>query len=124
MAKRKYTAAEKAAFKRGMAVQYNKEHPKFGYAVANKITNYNADGSVYGKPYYSSLRFFKTEAEAKEAVASSNKLNKLVNDRVLKAVKAKKVNVYNSDDSRTEWTVYKKIKPTRDTSRRGFEFLE
>lgn len=32
--------------------------------------------------------------------------------------------VYNSDDSRTEWTVYKKIKPTRDTSRHGFEFLE
>lgn len=114
MAKRKYSAAEKAAFKRGMAAQYNKEHPKFRYVVADKHTTYNADGSVFGTPYYGKVTFFKTKAEAERNVLERNAAKRLSNSRVLKAVKARKVNVYDSADCCTSFAEYKRIKPTRD----------
>lgn len=34
--KPKYTAAEKKAFRAGMAKQYNNEHPKFGFCGGGK----------------------------------------------------------------------------------------
>ena len=124
MAKRKYSAAEKAAFKHGMAAQYNKEHPKFRYAVADKHTDYNADGSVFGTPYYGKVTFFKTKAEAERSVSARNAANRLANARVLKAVKARKVNVYDSADSSTSFAEYKRIKPTRDIGFHSYKDLK
>ncbi len=112
--KPKYTAAEKKAFRAGMAKQYNNEHPKFGFAAAEKHTIYNEDGSMYGKPYHGKVFFFKTEKEAKDYVKNVNQENKFANERVLKSVKAKKVNIRNGDDCSTSVAEYKKIKPMRD----------
>ena len=112
--KSKYTAAEKKAFRAGMARQYNNEHPKFGFAAASKHTTYNEDGSIFGSPYHGKVMFFKTEKEAKDYVTNVNQRNKSENDRVLKNVKAKKVNIYDSRDCSTSVAEYKKIKPMRD----------
>lgn len=112
--KSKYTAAEKKAFRAGMAKQYNNEHPKFRFAAASKHTTYNEDGSIFGSPYHGKVMFFKTEKEAKDYVTNVNQRNKSENDRVLKNVKAKKVNIYDSRDCSTSVAEYKKIKPMRD----------
>ena len=112
--KPKYTAAEKKAFRAGMAKQYNTEHPKFYFAAAEKHTTYNEDGSVYGSPFYGKVFLFKAEKEAKDYVKNVNKENKLANERVLKNVKAKKVNIYNGESCSTSVAEYKKIKPMRD----------
>lgn len=114
MAKKQYSAAEKVAFKRGMAAQYNKEHPKFSYAVADKITSYAEDGSIFTKPYYGKPAFFKTKKEAEKAVEERNKSNHFQNQRVLNAVKKKKVNIYDSSDNTTTVAELKHITPTRD----------
>lgn len=105
-----YSLAEKKAFKAGMAKQYNIEHPMFKFAVAEKHTTYNEDGSVYGKPYHGKVFFFKTEKEAKNYTTSVNQKNKLCNERVLKAVKDGKV----GNDCTTSVAEYKRIKPMRD----------
>ena len=107
-----YSPAEKRAFKAGMAKQYNIEHPMFKFAAAEKHTIFNEDGSVYGKPYYGKVSFFKTEKEAKNYVKSVNQdqQNKLSNERVLKAVKSGKV----GDNCTTSIAEYKRIKPMRD----------
>ncbi len=122
-AKKQYSAAEKRSFKRGMAVQYNKEHPKFNYAVAEKHTSYNEDGSVFGTPYHGKVMLFKTKKEAENVVASINKNNKFRNDRVLAAVKKKKVNVHDSYDSCTSVAELKHIAPTRDVGYLSFKDL-
>lgn len=124
MAKKKYSAAEKVAFKHGMAAQYNKEHPKYHYAVANRYTKFNEDGSVFGKPYHGAVTFFKTKAEAEKAVAERNKIHERENAHVLAAVKKKKVNVYNSADSSISWSEYKHIEPTRDIGYQNFGELK
>lgn len=120
MAKKKFSDAEKRSFKAGMAVQYNKEHPKFRYAVADKHTTYNEDGSVFGTPYHGKVTFFKTKKEAEQAVADRNKNNQLANKHVLEAVKKKKVNVYDSYDCSTSWAEMKHIEPTRDLGYQSF----
>lgn len=124
MAKKKFSEAEKQAFKAGMAAQFNKEHPKFRYAVADKHTTYNEDGSVFGTPFYGKVNFFKTKKEAERAVSESNKHNRLVNKHVLEAVKKKKVNVYDSYDSSTSWAEMKHIEPTRDMGYQSFSDLK
>ena len=110
----RYSAAERKAFRAGMAKQYDNEHPKFGFAAALKHTVYNEDGSVFGSPSHGKVNFFKTEKEAKDYVTSVNKRNKFANERVLKNVRAKKVNVYDSKDCSTSVAEYKRLKPMRD----------
>lgn len=124
MAKKIYSPAEKAAFKHGMAAQYNKEHPKYRYAVADKHTTYNEDGSVYGTPYHGRVTFFKTKKEAQQAVSERNRTNRIANKRVLEAVKKKKVNIYDSYDCSTSIAEMKHIVPTRDTGYQNFKDLK
>lgn len=124
MAFKKYSDTEKLAFKQGMAAQYNKEHPKFRYAVADKHTSYNEDGSVLGTPYHGKITFFKTKKEAKQAVSDRNKVNRLANKHVLEAVQRKKVNVFDSYDCSTTWAELKHIEPTRDLGYQSFSDLK
>lgn len=110
-----YSAAEKKAFRAGMAKQYNTEHPKFSFAAATKETIYWEDGSKYLQPRYGLVSFFKTEAEAKEYVKRTNAENKIRNERVKKAVKAKKVD-FAGGDCVVDVAEYKRIVPTRVNS--------
>ncbi len=122
--KKLFSKEEKKAFKAGMAYQYNKEHPKFGYAASVKRTYFNEDGSVMTKPSYGKVCLFKTEKEARNYVKKHNELKKRNNDFVLKAVKNKKVNVYDSRESSIEYATFKKIKPTRDIGYLDYEDLK
>lgn len=109
------TKAEKKAFRAGMAKQYNKEHPKYFYAAATKYTTYNEDGTVLGRPHYGPVQYYKTEDEAKKHVENGNKFQKILNERVLKSVKAKKVDVFDSQKCTIKVAEYKRIKPRRNT---------
>ena len=112
--KKLFSKEEKKAFRSGMAYQYNKEHPKFRYAVAEKTTYFNADGTVAGKPSYGKVYLYKTQKEAVDSVKKKNSDNRYRNLSVLNSVKNKKVNVYDSYSSSITYASYKKIKPTRD----------
>ena len=107
----------------GLKAQYNKEHPKFNYAVAEKHTSYNEDGSVMTN-YYGKVSFFKTKKEAERFVADVNKSNSVFNKRVLEAVKKKKVNVFDSYECSTSFAELKHIEPTRDMGSQSFSKLK
>ena len=113
--KSKYTAAEKKAFRAGMAKQYNNEHPKFGFAAASKHTTYNEDGSIFGSPYHGKVMFFKTEKEAKDYVAAN--LQNLEHKEILEALLFS-VQLIKSEKGLegTQWT-----KPTCDFIKKEFE---
>lgn len=94
------TKAEQKAYAIGRRHQYNKEHPKLKWGVETTTYNFNEDGSHYVKPWvrvhdyhkYSS----KKQAEAVLKRAIEDEENSKM--RVLKAVKNKKVNIYDSAD--------------------------
>ena len=115
MAKKRLSAAERKAFKSGMAAQYNKEHPQYHYAVATKFTKYHSDGSksydYYGKP-----KLFVTKSSAQKFLSAENSHMKNQNARVLKSVKAKNVDV-NSGRNLVCVSKMKKIKPTRNPNK-------
>lgn len=113
MAKRTYTSAEKQAFRAGMRSQYNKDHPVFNYAGTVEYTTYDERGRKDGSPRYGRIVYFKTEDEAKQFAAKHKSQTALSNEIVMEAVKAKKVDVYNSSHCTTERAVYKRISPTR-----------
>lgn len=107
------TKAEKKAFRAGMAKQYNKEHPKFYYALSTKKTVYNADGSLAGKPFYSNVSYYRRKKDAKAQADYSNACAKSDNDFVMKGVRAKNLDVNTS--CFTEVTEYKRMKkPTHN----------
>lgn len=109
------TKAEKKAFRAGMAKQYNKEHPKYYYALSTKRTVYNADGSMTVKPYYSNVFYYHTKKDAKAHADSSNAYAKSKNDFVMKGVRAKNLDI--SKACLTEVTEYKRMKkPTRNVN--------
>ena len=114
MARKIYSKAEKRSFRKGMQAQYSKEHPLMKYVAYGVNTNYNEDGSMFGTPYSGKKYGFKTLKEAKAVADRNNKDNEYRNSRVMAAVKAKKVNVYNSYDSSTESWRYEKVKPFRE----------
>ncbi len=118
-----FSREEKKAFKSGMAYQYNKEHPKYGYAVSVKRTYFNEDGTPMTKPSWGRVNLYKTCEEAKNAVKNFNKERKYMNDYVLKCVKAKKVNIHDSEKSSIEYASCKKIKPTREIGRLDYNKL-
>lgn len=103
-----YSIEERRAFKRGMAAQYNKEHPKVNYETFTVHTHYNADGSIFDRDMTSGGAY-KTKAAADADARRANKLNKIRNERVWEAVKAKKVNVYGRYTSHTEVVGVKKV---------------
>ncbi len=114
MAKQKtYSAAEKRAFKAGMARQYNNDHPLYSYAGTVEYTRYDERGRKDGDPHYGSTVLFRSEEEAKKYVAEHNRRASLGNELVMQAVKAKKVDVYDSAHCTTERAMYKRIQPTR-----------
>lgn len=107
------TKAEKKAFRAGMAKQYNKEHPKYSYALITKYTVYNADGSIAEKPYYPRVSFYPTKKDAKARADYLNERCKSKNDFVMKGVRAKNLDIKKA--CLTEVTEYKRMKkPTRN----------
>ena len=115
MSRKNYSKAEKRSFFKGMQAQYSKEHPLIRYESVPIYTRYAENGTVsstfMGKAYG-----FKTK---KAAIASTKKSNddlilKNSNLRIMKAVKAKKVNTFDSNDCTTEkWITRKVEKPYR-----------
>ncbi len=112
MAKRNFTPSEKRSFRKGMQAQFSKEHPLLKYEAVEHKTVYNSDGSVS----FSSLRGvgFSTKKAAAAYAASSEAKEKFFNERVLKAVKSKRVNEYDSALCTTHtYSVRKLEKPYR-----------
>ena len=102
-AKKHYSPAEKASFKRGVQTQFNREHPKVPYDLVTTSTVYNADGTVYSKNDHHVIGCAdKTSAE--RLVEKYNSREKHSNARVMAAVKAKKVNEHCSSDCTTDVT--------------------
>ena len=102
--------AEQRAYAKGRRDQYNKEHPLTNWVVKALHHSFNEDGTPYGKPYSVDGSRHKSLSKAKEAVRAANEREKFRKERVLEAVRKKKVNVYNSYDSTYTEFVLKKEK--------------
>ena len=103
------TKAERRAYAVGRRHQYNKEHPLTRFAVEAVHYSFNKDGTRNGTPYSVLGSRHKTASEAKQACKEANEKAKYRKERVLEAVRNKKVNVFSSQDSGyTEYRVVKK----------------
>jgi len=109
------TAAEKQAFKAGIAFQFNKEHPLMKWEIVGTHKSFNHDGSLSSK--FHTRDGYKNYKEAKSVLNRINEPNSQVSlqkKRVLKAIKAKNVNEYDSSDcSYTDYRIEKVSKPYR-----------
>lgn len=114
MAKKEYSKEEKLSFKKGMQAQYSKEHPLMRYVYYVENTYYNADGSIQGK---TTGRKYgcptKRNAQALVDDFNNDDITKNHNSRVLKSVKEKKVDIFDSDKCCTQKAFMKKVKPFR-----------
>lgn len=105
------TKSEQRAYAKGRRDQYNKEHPMTNWVVKAIHHSFNEDGTPYGKPYAVDGSRHKTLAAAKKAVKSANERERFRKERVLEAVRNKKVNIYSSHDSTyTEFRLEKEKK--------------
>lgn len=104
------TKAEREAYARGRKDQYNKEHPKLRWGVQSIHYSFNEDGTPYGTPYttMNETAKFKTKKQALSVLNDAEKSMLRHKNRVLDAVKKKKVNIYDSEDS--GYTDYKLVK--------------
>lgn len=111
------TKEEKAAYRKGMQAQFNKEHPVIRYEVVPKYTSYDEKGNISGS--YTGLPIlFGKKKEAMETVDRCNERERFSNERVMNSVKRKSVNVHNSAESTTaEWFLRKVDKPYRRKTR-------
>ena len=104
------TKAEREAYARGRKDQYNKEHPKLRWGVQSIHYSFNEDGTLYGTPYttMNESAKFKTKKQALSVLNDAEKSMLRRKNRVLDAVKKKKVDIYQSVDS--SYTDYKFVK--------------
>ena len=103
------TKKERRAYAIGRRHQYNKEHPLMNYAVEGVHHSFNEDGTRFGTPYGVLGSRHKTASSAEKACREANERERYRKERVLKAVRDKKVNVHNSYDcTYTEYRVVKK----------------
>lgn len=95
------TKAERKAYAIGRRHQYNKEHPKFKWGIETTTYNFNEDGSYYNKPWVTvhDRNKYKSKKQAEAALKRAIEDEKFDKERVLKAVKNKKVNIFDSADS-------------------------
>lgn len=114
MAKRNYSKAERLSFKKGMQAQYSKEHPLLKYVGYTFYQTYNEDGTKAGNGYKGKKFGFKTKKEALAYAKSINDLYKHSNSSIMAAAKAKKVNVYDSNECTTQVGKWEKVKPYRE----------
>ena len=101
---------ERSAYAKGRRDQYNKEHPKLRYGIETTTFTFNADGTLFTKPYGSVLpgHKFKTKKEANAALARAKKNESVRKKAVKDAVRKGKVNVYDSYSS--HYNEYKLVK--------------
>lgn len=93
------TKAERKAYAKGRKDQYNKEHPLYKWGVETTTFRFNKDGSLDSKSsrVLPGSKFF-TKKDAKGALERAIRNEEYHEKRILKAVKNKNVNIYDSDD--------------------------
>lgn len=102
------TKEEKRAYAIGRRHQYNKEHPLTNYVVRAKHYTFEKDGSMRGTPYTTDGSRHRFAKEAQKECREANERARIHKERVLAAVKKKKVNTYNSQDC--SYTTYEVVK--------------
>ena len=103
------TKAERRAYAIGRKHQYDKEHPLMHYAVEAIHYSFDEKGKPYGRPYTMVSSSHKSATEAQKACRRANEMQRFRKQRVLEAVKKKKVNIHNSVDcTYTDYRVVKK----------------
>ena len=110
---KKFSRLEKESFKRGMQVQYAKEHPLMRYVAYSSMQYYNADGSKYGSAGRGEVHAFRTKKEAVSFAKKINDSNSERNKKVLRSVKAKRVDERSSSSCSTIFGKWEKVKPFR-----------